>query len=64
MASAVVNAEQIRLAENSKEKEPWYFWGPYVADRAWGTVREDYSANGDAWNYLPQAALPGLCLLE
>ena len=31
----------------------WQKWGPYVSDRAWGTVREDYSASGDAWNYLP-----------
>jgi hypothetical protein len=30
---------------------PWYRWGPYLAERAWGTVREDYSANGDAWRY-------------
>ena len=28
-------------------------WGPYLSERQWGTVREDYSANGDAWNYLP-----------
>jgi Glycosyl hydrolase family 63 C-terminal domain len=53
MASAAVNAEQARLAENNTRTEPWYLWGPYLADRAWGTVREDYSANGDAWNYLP-----------
>lgn len=31
----------------------WRRWGPYLAERAWGTVREDYSANGDAWNYFP-----------
>ena len=48
-----MNAEQQRLAENHPPDEPWYFWGPYLAERAWGTVREDYSANGDAWNYLP-----------
>ncbi|MEY2546101.1 MAG: hypothetical protein QOG48_1218, partial [Verrucomicrobiota bacterium] len=48
-----MNAEQQRLAENQSPDEPWYFWGPYLAERAWGTVREDYSANGDAWNYLP-----------
>jgi hypothetical protein len=45
-----VNAEQQRLAENEKD-ERWHLWGPYLAERAWGTVREDYSANGDAWNY-------------
>src|SRR6202162_2189654 len=31
----------------------WRRWGPYVSERAWGTVREDYSANGDPWNFLP-----------
>ena len=31
----------------------WYLWGPYVSERQWGTVREDYSADGDAWSYLP-----------
>lgn len=48
-----MNAEQQRLAENRTREQPWSFWGPYLADRAWGTVREDYSPNGDAWNYLP-----------
>ncbi|HXP35742.1 MAG TPA: hypothetical protein VN827_09365 [Chthoniobacterales bacterium] len=48
-----MNAEQQRLAENRPHDEPWHFWGPYLAERAWGTVREDYSANGDAWNYFP-----------
>ena len=43
-----MNAEQQRLAENNKD-ERWHLWGPYLAERAWGTVREDYSANGDAW---------------
>ena len=48
-----MNAEQRRLEENKSPDEPWHFWGPYLAERAWGTVREDYSANGDAWNYFP-----------
>jgi hypothetical protein len=48
-----VNAEQKRLEENKSRESPWHFWGPYLAERAWGTVREDYSANGDAWNYFP-----------
>src|SRR5437588_3769555 len=48
-----MNAEQRRLEENKPHDEPWHFWGPYLAERAWGTVREDYSANGDAWNYFP-----------
>jgi len=47
-----VNAEQQRLAENNQD-ERWHLWGPYLAERAWATVREDYSANGDAWNYFP-----------
>src|SRR3977135_3285818 len=48
-----MNAERRRLKENKSPEESWHFWGPYLAERAWGTVREDYSANGDAWNYLP-----------
>src|SRR5690348_16235542 len=33
--------------------DDWYEWGPYLAERAWGTVREDYSDGGDAWSYFP-----------
>ena len=33
--------------------DPWYRWGPYVSERQWGTVREDYSADGEAWTFLP-----------
>ncbi len=47
-----MNAEQERVAENNADKR-WHLWGPYLSERAWGTVREDYSANGDAWNYFP-----------
>ena len=44
--------EQQRLQEPfTGVVHPWYRWGPYVSERSWGTVREDYSANGDAWNY-------------
>jgi hypothetical protein len=47
-------AEQSRLAESPDLLgSPWRLWGPYVSERAWGTVREDYSENGDAWNYFP-----------
>ncbi len=53
MPSVGMNAEQARLQENNSPERPWHFWGPYLAERAWGTVREDYSANGDAWNYFP-----------
>jgi len=42
-----------RLDEGLKQASPWYTWGPYVSERQWGTVREDYSEDGDAWNYLP-----------
>src|SRR6516165_4673935 len=48
-----MNAEQKRLHESARRIAHWKRWGPYVSDRAWGTVREDYSAQGDAWNYLP-----------
>jgi hypothetical protein len=47
-----MNAEQRRVEENNSQRERWHLWGPYLSDRQWGTVREDYSANGDAWNYL------------
>ena len=46
-------AEDARLEEQAAGKGEWQRWGPYVSDRAWGTVREDYSAGGDAWNYFP-----------
>jgi len=44
--------EWARLSENNGQVPPWYRWGPYVSERSWGTVREDYSLNGDAWKYL------------
>ena len=46
-------AERQRLSGDAHALARWRKWGPYLADRAWGTVREDYSANGDAWSYLP-----------
>ena len=48
----MTTAEQRRLAEITDDVWGWRRWGPYVSDRSWGTVREDYSANGDAWNFL------------
>jgi hypothetical protein len=45
------NAEQVRLRDN--KSYAWRKWGPYVTDRQWGTVREDYSATGEAWDYFP-----------
>jgi hypothetical protein len=49
---AVTNPERQRLAEVDARQQVWRKWGPYVSERQWGTVREDYSDNGDAWNYL------------
>src|SRR6201988_5519100 len=46
-----MNAEEIRLTEARESMVPWRKWGPYLSERQWGTVREDYSDNGDAWNY-------------
>lgn len=46
-----MNPEQIRLAEARDQKQVWKKWGPYLSERQWGTVREDYSVNGDAWNF-------------
>ena len=43
--------EQRRLDEVRDNGVPWKQWGPYLSERQWGTVREDYSENGDAWNY-------------
>lgn len=45
--------EHKRLEMHRKRQANWKHWGPYLSARAWGTVREDYSANGDAWNYFP-----------
>ena len=45
--------EHQRLAEDAARTHNWKRWGPYLSERQWGTVREDYSADGDAWNYLP-----------
>ena len=46
-------AEQLRLQEARDHKAPWKKWGPYLSERQWGTVREDYSADGSAWDYFP-----------
>src|SRR6185503_12454560 len=42
-----------RLEEIRTDKTQWRKWGPYLSERQWGTVREDYSESGDAWNYFP-----------
>ena len=46
-----MTAEHIRLEEVREQKIAWKKWGPYLSERQWGTVREDYSENGDAWNF-------------
>lgn len=47
------NAELLRLEKNAKKESPLENWGSYLSARQWGTVREDYSEDGDAWNYFP-----------
>jgi hypothetical protein len=46
-----IGEEQKRLIENYSNTKNWLKWGPYLSERQWATVREDYSANGDVWNY-------------
>ncbi|KAL9708679.1 hypothetical protein Ac2012v2_008227 [Leucoagaricus gongylophorus] len=46
-------AERYRLIQDDKREKHWKRWGPYLSDRQWATVREDYSANGDAWSHFP-----------
>jgi hypothetical protein len=48
-----MHEERGRLDEADRQRIPWRRWGPYLSERAWGTVREDYSAGGDAWSYFP-----------
>jgi hypothetical protein len=48
-----VTAEERRLQRSVERTEHWKRWGPYLSERAWGTVREDYSKDGSAWDYLP-----------
>ena len=45
------DSENVRLREAREKNVPWKKWGPYLSERQWGTVREDYSENGDAWNF-------------
>src|ERR1700693_579233 len=48
-----MTAEQLRLAEIRERRGAWKQWGPYLSERAWGTVREDYSPDGAAWEFFP-----------
>jgi hypothetical protein len=56
--TGATNPERERLEEANAQRQPWRKWGPYVSERQWGTVREDYSADGDAWNYFPHDHAP------
>lgn len=47
------DAEKERIAARDQKREHWEHWGSFLSDRQWGTVREDYSADGDAWSYFP-----------
>src|ERR1700753_2653339 len=48
-----MTAEGARLAAARSDTTPWRLWGPYLSERQWGTVREDYSTDGSAWEYFP-----------
>jgi hypothetical protein len=48
-----IDAEAVRLAEDAARTRNWKRWGPYLSERQWGTVREDYSAGGNCWDYFP-----------
>src|ERR1700736_5647504 len=52
-ARKTVTQEELRLEENQERKANWKRWGPYLSERQWGTVREDYSADGSPWRYFP-----------
>ena len=51
MEAAALTREAQRLQQVRENQAPWKKWGPYLSERQWGTVREDYSPNGDAWNF-------------
>jgi len=50
---SATDPERKRLVEDGRGERPWKLWGPYLSDRQWGTVREDYSRYGTAWDYFP-----------
>ncbi len=53
MKGQALYAEEQRLLEDARREKNWKRWGPYLSERQWGTVREDYSPNGEAWTYFP-----------
>jgi hypothetical protein len=52
-AETAKSAEHLRLKASRKRTANWKRWGTYLSERQWGTVREDYSENQEAWNYFP-----------
>ena len=62
MNQLIKNTEEYnRLLQNSTKEVPLEKWGPYLSERQWGTVREDYSAIGDAWNILHMSKAAAGC---
>ncbi len=53
MSEEPLDPERVRLGEDARREKNWKRWGPYLSERQWATVREDYSANGDVWTYFP-----------
>ena len=53
MSGETPDPERARLAEDARREKNWKRWGPYLSERQWGTVREDYSATGECWSYFP-----------
>ena len=53
MTEASHDPERVRLGEDARREKNWKRWGPYLSERQWGTVREDYSATGECWKYFP-----------
>src|SRR5437868_10102450 len=53
VAGIVARTAEGRRLEEARLGAPWRRWGPYVSDRQWGTVREDYCEDGNAWDYFP-----------
>ena len=53
LGPAGLDAERRRIADAREQGAPWSLWGPYLSEREWGTVREDYSPDGAAWDYFP-----------
>ena len=51
-------AEHQRLEESRQRLKHWNRWGPYLSERGWGTVREDYSADGNVWGYFTHEQAP------